>query len=214
MRRLRIAAVALTCGVLMSACGGGADPGFHPAGPVAASAEGSAEAVRTPGVETIIVAPELRVEVEWPSGLEPRQIAMLRAFGDNYVGQWRAVTSGGSDDSYLSGVEDEAGRDAYTWVRSFLRVKRSAEGVDKLYSLRVASVSGRGAEVDACVDESGLRVVDRSGDPLTEQPMWTKPPKAVYFQAAGLRRGGDSQWRITLFRHAAYPDERAKECVR
>ncbi|MBO3745149.1 hypothetical protein J5X84_03645 [Streptosporangiaceae bacterium NEAU-GS5] len=163
------------------------------------------------GVQSIVAAPGLQVEVEWPSGTRDPAIQSLV---DSYVSQWRAVGTRGRDDSYLGGVEDEAGRDAYTWVSGFLSGRRSAQGVAKVYALRLTSVTGSGAEVDACVDESGLKLTDTSGTPVPEQPSWTKPPHAVYLQVAALHKGDDGAWRVKLFRHAAYPDERAKECAR
>jgi hypothetical protein len=208
--RLAFCAVIALC--LVAACGP-ADRGYRPgdgAGPATAQPGQSAPAALN-GVESIVAAPGLKVEVEWPSGTRD---PVVRSLVDSYVSQWRAVGSGGKDESYLSGVEDEASRDSYTWVRGFLSVKQSAQGVAKLYALRLASVTGRGAEVDACVDESGLKLTDTAGAPIPDQPTWTKPPHAVYLQVAALHKGDDGAWRIKLFRHAAYPDERAKECAR
>jgi hypothetical protein len=214
--RWRTLALLVACGFLTGACSASAaDRGFVPSGGAAGAASSQAAAAKqSSGVETITVVPGLRVEVEWPAGLESSQIAMIKAFGDSYVGQWRAVGTTGKDDTYLGGVEDAASRDAYAWVRGFLKARQSARGVARLYSLRVASVTGRGAEVDACVDESGVRVTDRTGEPIPDQPIWTKPPTSIYLQVAAVRRGDDATWRVKLFRHAVYPDERAKECVR
>ncbi|MCT9928766.1 hypothetical protein N5079_00885 [Planotetraspora sp. A-T 1434] len=213
--RLRGAVALSSCALLVSACSGaGHERGFTPAGAIAEQPSAGSQAVAAPGAETITVAPGLQVQIEWPSGLDAAHTAMVKAFGDNYAAQWRAVGSLGKDKSYLDGVEDTASQDAYTWVRGFVAGKFSARGLAKLYSLRVASVTGRGAEVDACVDESGVRVTDTTGTPVADQPAWTKPPKSTYFQVAAVRRGDDGTWRIKLYRHAAYPDERAKECVR
>lgn len=212
--RWRTLAAALAGGSLAAACSAPpVDRGFVPSGRPGVAFPRT-EAVQSPGVEMITVVPGLRIEVEWPAGLEPNQIAMIKAFGDSYVGQWRAVGTTGKNDTYLGSVEDAASRDAYAWVRGFLRARQSARGVARMYALRVASVTGRGAEVDACVDESGMRVTDRKGEPIPDQPIWTKSPRSVYLQLAAVRRGDDGTWRVKLFRHAAYPDERAKECRR
>jgi hypothetical protein len=202
------------CAVLGAAACASPQRDFAPAGAVAGQSADAAKATTSPGVETAAVGSGLQVAVDWPGGLDAAQVAMVKALSDNYTAQWRAVTSRGKDDSYLGGVEDTASQDAYKWVHGFLDDKLSATGVAKMYSLRVASAMGRGAEIHACVDESGVRVTDRSGTPVVKQPAWTKPPRSTYFQAAAIRQGDDGKWRIKLFRHAAYPHERAKECVR
>ncbi|GAA0393971.1 hypothetical protein GCM10009530_51790 [Microbispora corallina] len=218
MRSTAVAAALAACAVPMAACSASApERGFTPAGVIVDDPSSSGDAAgagQTPAVETIAAGPGLQVRIEWPAALEADQAGMVRAFGDSYAGQWKAVGSLGKDRSYLDGVEDPASRDAYAWVDGFLRSRRSARGVAELYALRVASVSGRGAEIDGCVDESGIRVVDRSGDEIAEQPSWTRAPASVYFQAAAVRKGDDGAWRVKLFQHADYPDERAKECVR
>ncbi|WP_203980841.1 hypothetical protein [Planotetraspora silvatica] len=214
MTRWRAAAMVSIC-ALLAACGGSPqERDFTPAGAVAGQPSSGAGAVKPPGAETVAAGPGLKVETEWPDGLNASHTAIVKAFTDYYAGRWRAVGSLGKDKSYLGGVEDAAARDAYKWVRGFVAGKWSARGVAKLYALRVASVDGHGAQIDACVDESGVRVTDRSGTPVPAQPAWTKPPRSTYFQVAAVRQGDDGTWRIMLFRHASYPDERAKECVR
>ncbi|MEV6982607.1 hypothetical protein AB0M95_15285 [Sphaerisporangium sp. NPDC051017] len=222
--------VALAVALLATGCAAGAERPFTPGGSSGATpapgatsdvssgagvvTPGAPKALSTAGAETVDVAPGLSVSIEWPAGLDSARQAMVRSFTDGYVGAWRAVTTGGEDKSYLDGVEDEAARDAYTWVRGFLNRGESATGTAKLYALRVASVVGRGAEVDACVDESGLQVTGTDGRPVTTQPSWTRPPAAIYLQVAALRRGDDGAWRTRAFMHAAYPHQRAKECRR
>ncbi|MFG1876683.1 hypothetical protein ACGFIV_17750 [Sphaerisporangium sp. NPDC049003] len=228
--RAALAAVAL----LGTGCSGaGAERPFTPADgappsgapssnaaadPSAAATPGPLSAPRamsTPGVENVEVAPGMTVSIEWPSGLDSAQQAMVRAFTDGYVGSWKAVVSQGEDTAYLSGVEDQAGRDAYTWVRGFVDRRESATGSAKVYAVRVASASGQGAEVDACVDESGVRVTEAdSGRPVAGQPAWTRQPTSVYLQVAGVRKGDDGTWRVKTYLHASYPHERAKECRR
>ncbi|MDH2423957.1 hypothetical protein [Sphaerisporangium sp. TRM90804] len=224
-RARRVPAVLAAGAVLLAAaCApAGAERPFTPRGdaPTAGGpgaspgASGAPGALSVPQVREVEAAPGLTVSVEWPAGLDAAGQAMVQTFADGYVGSWRAVATQGEDTSYLTGIQDEAGRDAYTWVRGFVNRRQSATGTAKVYAVRVASVTGPGAEVDACVDESGIRVTEaRTGRPISSQPAWTKPPKSVYLQVAALRRGDDGSWRVKAYMHAAYPHQRAKECRR
>ncbi|WP_214408768.1 hypothetical protein [Sphaerisporangium fuscum] len=226
--RVALAAVAL----LGTGCSGaGADRPFTPGGDLpsggtgtVSAGDGSAEGTPTPlgaralsaeSVQTVPVAPGMNVSVEWPSGLDATQQALAKVFVDGYVSSWKAVTSQGQDTAYLAGVEDQASRDAYGWVRGFVDRRESVTGLAKLYGVRIASVSGRGAEVDACVDESGVRVTEAdTGRPMESQPAWTRRPAAVYLQIAAVRKGDDGVYRIKAYLHASYPQQRAKECRR
>ncbi|MFC7382485.1 hypothetical protein [Sphaerisporangium rhizosphaerae] len=224
--RAVLAAVILGGGCLLGA--GCAERGperpFTPGGDLAssgaradpsASAADAPGALSTPWAQTVEVTPGMTVSIEWPAGLDAEQQAMVKAFTDGYVASWKAVVSQGEDDGYLAGVEDQASRDAYTWVRGFVDRRESATGSAKLYAVRVASVTGRGAEVDACVDESGVRVTDAAGGrPVARQPAWTRPPAAVYLQVAAVRKGDDGAFRVRTYMHASYPHQRAKECRR
>ena len=211
--------VSLTC-----ACSTAAKKGFTPsdedvsrvprapATPASASKPGDAP---DPGMEVIIVGPRMRVLIDWPAGLEADRLAMMRAFTDTYTAGWKAVVTGGKDDSYRVSVQDDAILEAGAWVRGFVDVRASARGVARVYALRVPSVTGRGAEVDACVDESGVRLTDAAtGRLATEQPSWTRRPEAIRLQIAGVRRGDDDKWRVKAFQHVNYPHEAAKECAR
>jgi hypothetical protein len=224
--RVALAAVALL-GTGCSAAGaerpftpgdGVASSGTTAADPSSAATPGPLSApqpLSTPAVENVEVAPGMSVSIEWPAGLDGSQQAMVKAFTDGYVESWKAVVSQGKDTSYLTGVEDQAGRDAYTWVRGFVDRRESATGSAKVYAMRVASVTGRGAEVDACVDESGVRVTEAgSGRAIASQPAWTQQPTSVYLQVAAVRKGDDGAWRVRTYLHASYPHERAKECRR
>ncbi|WP_066369342.1 hypothetical protein [Herbidospora mongoliensis] len=191
----------------LTACGAPADKGFTPQG--AAPSKAAVEAPPATA-ETITITDTLKISIEWPDQRDD----MIAAFADSYVDQWKAVASGGTDDTYLAGVEDDASRTALAWVTSFTATDTSAQGTAKLYSIRVAAVDGRGAEIDACVDTSGIQVIDETDTPVANQPNWTKPPKSIYLQVAAVRRGDDGTWRVKLFKHAAYPDQAAKECQR
>ncbi|MFC4586584.1 hypothetical protein [Sphaerisporangium corydalis] len=219
--RAALAAVAL----LGTGCSAtGAEHTFTPAGDGGSAASGAPAtpgsleapgAMSTPGVEMVEVAPGMTVSIEWPAGLDAAQQPMVRAFTDGYVESWKAVVSQGKDSGYLDGVEDQAGRDSYAWVRGFVNRRESATGTAKVYAVRVASATGRGAEVDACVDESGVRVTEvDSGRPIDGQPAWTQRPTSVYLQVAAVRKGDDGAWRVRTYLHASYPHERAKECRR
>ncbi|MEU6407395.1 hypothetical protein [Microbispora sp. NPDC046933] len=217
--------LAPACGLLLSACAllvsacapPDADRGFTPGGgvePAAATASGPPG--RQPGTETVTAAPGLTIEIEWPDEPDPERSAVIKAFAGDFTAQWRAVGTSGGDRSYVKGIDAESSAymDAVTWVHGFLKDDQSARGVAKLYALRVPAVVGRGAEADGCVDLTGVRLTDREGTPLARQPAWLKRPRAVFLQTAGLGRGDDGVWRIRLYHHADYPDERAKECVR
>ncbi|GII75494.1 hypothetical protein Sru01_04760 [Sphaerisporangium rufum] len=224
--RMRAALAAVV--VLGAGCSAaGAERPFRPAdGPPPAGAGSTAGGTAGPsaagaplsaaGVRTVPVASGMSVDIEWPAGLDAERQAMVGAFTDGYVGSWKAVASGGTDTGYLSGVEDQAARDAYTWVSRFVNRRESATGTAKVYGIRVASVTGRGAEVDACVDETGVRVTEAgaAGRPVPSQPSWTRLPAGVYLQVAAVRRGDDGVWRVRAYLHAAYPSRRAKECRR
>lgn len=187
--------------------------------PTAGSTAGPATGVTTEPmtgpaarVETVRVEPGVRVVIEWPATADPDTIGMINAFRDYFTGSFRAVVTGGRDTAYLETVQDTAGRDAYSWVREFLDQRRAVRGTARLYALNVASVTGPGAQLDVCVDESGMRLVDSgTGKAVRDQPDWTRKP---FLQVAGVRRGDDGVWRIKLLRHAELPSEAVKGCLR
>ncbi|MFI6811425.1 hypothetical protein ACIBG7_03405 [Nonomuraea sp. NPDC050328] len=179
--------------VLLLAAGcGQADKPYTPrqaAAPPAASEE--AGSTPTPTVETVRLGPELSVGIDWPADAD---LALLKGFTDLYLDSWRAVQTG--DDGYLDRVEGAAAAEAHAWVRGFRGAK--VRGQARLYALNVRAVVGDGAEVGACVDESGLRLLSRTGRELARQPAWTRGP---YLQAVVLRRDDDGGWRVKDFRH-------------
>ncbi|GAA3831214.1 hypothetical protein GCM10022226_60270 [Sphaerisporangium flaviroseum] len=216
---MRMRAVLAAVALLGTGCSAaGAERPFNPADGVASTAAGSSarpQALSTPGVQNVEVAPGMTVSIESPAGLDSAQQAMVKAFTDGYVESWKAVVTQGKDTAYLAGVEDQAGREAYTWVSGFVNRQESATGLAKVYAVRVASVTGDGAEVNACVDESGVRVTEvDDGRPIASQPPWTRQPASVYMQVAAVRKGDDGVWRVKAYMHASYPHERAKECRR
>ncbi|MEV1204852.1 hypothetical protein, partial [Microbispora rosea] len=219
-RTLRWACTPLlaACALLVSACAApDADRGFTPGGGVEPAAVTASETPGPqPGTETVTAAPGLTIEIEWPLEPDPKRSAVIKAFAGDFTAQWRAVGTSGRDRSYVKGIDAESSAymESVTWVQGFLKDGQSARGVARLYALRVPSVMGRGAEADGCVDLTGVRLTDREGTPLARQPAWLKRPRAVFLQTAGLGQGDDGVWRIRLYRHADYPDERAKECLR
>lgn len=216
-------AVPLTCG-----CSPGAQQRFTPPdGPVATGRATGAPPSRTAaaaerpggaterGVQTFDVGSAMRVVVEWPPSLEAQRTAMVRAFIDTYVAGWKAVVTHGRDLSYQRSVRDGGVFEAGAWVRGFLDDRLSARGVAKLYGLRVTSVTGRGAEVHACVDQSGVRVIRAAtGRLAAKQPAWTRGRTSVWLQIAGVGQGDDGVWRVKAFQHVDYPSPAAKECAR
>jgi hypothetical protein len=216
MRVLVAALAVVVCAGCAAVAGDDWTPPPDDPAPVAGSQGPTpAHASAVPRTQTVRVAAGLRVLVEWPALPDPAQSAMLAALRDFYTGSWRAVATGGRDLSYLEDLEVDVGRQSYDWVRGFLDAKATARGTAHLYGLAVSAVSGDGAQVDACVDESGLRLVDAAtGRAAARQPAWTKPPRSVYQYVAAVRREDDGTWRIRALRHAAHPHERAKACLR
>ncbi|MFC0864900.1 hypothetical protein ACFHYQ_21640 [Sphaerimonospora cavernae] len=207
------------CALLASAAGCGradADRGFTPRGVVEISPGAETREAATPSAAADgtdgAAGPEIRVE--WPEGLSSKHKALLKAFVDDYRAQWRAITSHGKDLSYTEGVVDDAKRGAVKWVHSYVDEKLSAKGVIKLYSLRVVAEVEPGAQVAACLNQSGLRVTDWQGKLLAKQPDWIKRPESIFLYSASLRHEDDGRWIVVRYRFADYPDEYAKECVR
>ena len=122
----------------------------------------------TPRVETVQVAPGVRVVVEWPAAPDQDTTEMINAFRDLQGGMFKAVVTGGRDVAYLEIVEDKAVKDANSWVQAFLDQRRSVRGIVRLYALSACPVNGSGAELKVCMDESGMRLlysVDGQGGP-------------------------------------------------
>lgn len=211
------AVTALTL-VVLTGCSPSAAQPFTPidlpadAGSPASPQPSSQQAVPTPRVETVQVAPGVRMVVEWPAAPDQDAIKMINAFRDLQEGMFRAVVTGGRDVAYLETVENKAVKDANAWVQEFLDQRRSVRGTVRLYKLNVGSVNGSGGELNVCMDESGMRLLDSAtGKAVPRQPVWTRKP---FFQSAGVRRGDDGVWRIGLLRNAELPHERAKGCLR
>ncbi|MBG0827978.1 hypothetical protein HS041_09385 [Planomonospora sp. ID67723] len=181
-----------------------------------AASPGSSQSGGTgPETETVQAAPGVRVVVEPPESPDPDAAGaadMVGAFRDYYVGSLRAIASGGADDDYLGVLSRNASRQGYEWVHGYVKDGRELRGTVRLYGFDVSSVTGRGSQLDVCVDMSGMRAVDaRTGKAVPEQEAWMRKP---FFQAAGMRKDDDGVRRITNLRYALPPNERAKGCLR
>lgn len=214
--RRRIAAACCALLAFTPGCGTAeADRGFTPRGVVASPQPPEAAAPSTAAVRIDeATGPGPEFHIEWPEELDAKRKAMFQALTDDYIAQWRAIASRGKDLSYLKGIDKSVWQNASDWVHSYVNAKRSAKGVIKIYAFRVIAVVGRGAEVAACVDRTGLRLTDWRGKVVAEQPDWLKPPKSIYLHSVGLRFDEDGVWRVRLYRFADHPHEFAKECVR
>ncbi|MCG5218304.1 hypothetical protein [Streptosporangium sp. KLBMP 9127] len=215
MRGLIALAVAAVLATGCAASGG--ERPFVPAdGPPGSKAPAAAiTAPATPKDETLSVGRAMKVVFERPAGLDEEQTKMVDAYRDFYVGSWKAVATRGRDEGYLSGVEPDYTLEMRKWAREFVRDRRSVRGTARLYSADVIAVTGTGAQVDVCVDESGLRMTDATtGQEVPDQPAWTRPPRSTYLQSAALHRGDDGAWRIRKLMYATLPEERAKGCKR
>ncbi|WP_093169858.1 hypothetical protein [Sinosporangium album] len=186
---------------------GTAAPSGSPSGSVGSSASGGGR------VDTVTVGPGLTVTIEWPARESAGRTAMLKALTDYIVGVRRAV-AGDTTTDYRTLVQDDASRHALAWVDTFRRDGHSLQGHIRIYRPAVKAVVGAGAEVSACVDESGAELIDaRTRKALPDQPAWTRSPDGIYAQMAGVRRGDDGVWRVISLQHAQQPQDPAKECL-
>ncbi|MER7128657.1 hypothetical protein [Streptosporangium saharense] len=216
MRASRALSALLVVSVLVAGCTAGPER-FVPegdAGGVRATPEASRAPVAVPTTreETVEVAPGVRLVVEWPAAPDRDTAGMVAAFRDYLAGSFRAVVTGGGDRGYLDVVTGDAVGEASAWVGEFLDQSRSVRGTVRAYALTVSPVNGKGAQMEACMDESGMRLLDTAtGKPVARQPAWTREP---FLQAAGMRLGDDGVWRVALLRHTELPSERVKGCRR
>jgi len=156
--------------------------------PEEAGSTATPESVPT-GTQTINVGDGLRIRVDWPRKPDPLHKVMV----DYYVGVRRAIAEGRS--SYGENMEFEAQASTSQWIRGFTDQGETIRGTARLYDVEVAAVfDGKGAQVNACVDESDVTVVSAgTGKPVARQPDWTRKP---YSQTVLAHRAGDGVWRI------------------
>ncbi|MEV4578834.1 hypothetical protein AB0K16_36870 [Nonomuraea jabiensis] len=156
------------------------------------SAKGTQPAETLPsGPQSIAIGDGLRVRVEWPADPDP----LLKVIVDQYVGTRQAVVDGTR--GYRRNLEIEAEAQATEWVNEFIDAERSMRGTGRLYDLRVSARMGKGAQINACVDESGVRLISsRTGKAVAPQPDWLRTP---YGQSVVAHHGDDGVWRIRSY---------------
>lgn len=183
MRRTTV----IVCVLLVAGCGQGQRP-YTPQEPATATAPAASARPSAPGVETVQVGGgKLRVDIDWPAARDP----LMSVITDWYVASRKVMVSG--NDRYLQDLDLEldAVRQAYDGVRRYTEEDRRVKGVVRLYDLRVTK-EGKGAQIDACVDESKMRVVTRAGEPVSSRPATRGP----FLQRVLAHRGDDGVWRI------------------
>lgn len=141
------------------------------------------------GTQTVNVGDGLRIRIDWPRKPDPLHKVMV----DFYVGVRRAIAEGKS--GYGENMEFEAEERISQWIRAFTDEGETIRGTARLYDVEVAAVfDGKGAQVNACVDESDVTVVSaRTGKPIARQPTWMRKP---YAETVLAHRSGDGVWRI------------------
>ncbi|MEO3873669.1 hypothetical protein ABGB18_33075 [Nonomuraea sp. B12E4] len=200
MRRMAMALTLLT----LAGCGQAERP-YTPREAPAPARASAAESPTRPadetvpsGTQTIQVADNLRARIEWPAAPDP----LLKIMVDQYVGTRRAVAEGES--VYGHNMEYEAEIQASDWIRGFVEQDQSMRGVGRVYNLRVvANVDNKGAQINACIDETGIRVISATtGKAVPRQPSLVRAP---YAESVLAHRGDDGVWRIRTYFN---PDER------
>ncbi|MGI5283917.1 hypothetical protein ACQEVF_11350 [Nonomuraea polychroma] len=142
------------------------------------------------GPQLIDIAEGMRVRVEWPANPDP----LLKVMVDQYVGTRKAVVEGRR--GYKRNLEIDAQVQATEWVNELIDQERSMRGTGRIYNLRVSARMGRGAQIDACVDESKVRLTSsRTGEVVSPHPDWTRP----YAESVAAHHGDDGVWRIRSY---------------
>ncbi|MEV4562590.1 hypothetical protein AB0K12_02335 [Nonomuraea sp. NPDC049419] len=196
---------AMVIALLLAAGCGTADPPYRPqeaAQPAPARSAASAEPETDPpesapapspaavptGTQTVEVGEAMWVRVEWPARPDP----LVKTMVDYYLGVRRAIAEGAS--GYGHNLEYEAEVSISDWIRAFTDEGETIRGTARLYNLRVAAVYGKGAQINACIDERDVKVVSAdTGKPIPNQPRWMRSP---YPQSVLAHRGDDGVWRI------------------
>ncbi|MFC4115538.1 hypothetical protein [Nonomuraea zeae] len=143
------------------------------------------------GPQTIRVGENLRLRIEWPANPDP----LLKVMVDQYVGTRKAIAEGAT--VYNRNMEIEAENQSNGWIRGFVEQGQSWRGVGRLYNLRVFARRSKGAQINACIDETGIRVISTStGKAVARQPTWLRTP---YSKAVVAHRGEDGVWRIRTY---------------
>ncbi|MEV4468852.1 hypothetical protein ACFFR3_04630 [Nonomuraea salmonea] len=165
-----------------------AEPETDPPESAPASSPASSPAAVPTGTRTVEVGEDMRVRVEWPARPDP----LVKTMVDFYLGVRRAIAEGAS--GYGHNLEYEAEAAISDWIRAFTDQGETIRGTARLYNLRVGAVYGKGAQIDACIDETDVKVVSAAtGKPIPNQPRWMRSP---YPQSVLAHRGDDGVWRI------------------
>ncbi|MFI7616305.1 hypothetical protein ACIBP6_34290 [Nonomuraea terrae] len=159
------------------------------------SAEGTPESTSEEelpsGPRTVRVADGLRARIDWPADPDP----LLKLMVDQYVGTRRAIAE--RERGYGHNMEMDAEIQATEWIREFVDKGQTMRGLGRVYNLKVASVVGKGAQINACVDETGIRLVSEStGKAVPRPPAWLRAP---YGESVIAHRGDDGVWRIRSY---------------
>lgn len=149
------------------------------------------------GPRTLRVAEGLRIRIEWPADPDP----LVKLMVDQYVGTRKALAEGAT--SYTEDMEYDAMEQASGWLQEYAAKGHTIRGLGRIYNVRIRSVQGRGAQVDACLDESGMRVVSAATGKTVE-----KRSSDPYALSVVAHRGQDDRWRIRTYIEAR------ERCVR
>ncbi|MEV0159302.1 hypothetical protein [Nonomuraea fuscirosea] len=209
MRRTAIVPVLALTLLLVAGCGPAERPyqpgegAAPPSAPASVSATGAPEgtpepaASGTPEVGTVSIGGgKLKVTIDWPAKRDP----LIQLMADYHLATRKAIVSG--SDRYLQDLDLEltGAREAYDWVTQYTEQDKSMKGTSRLYNLRVAVKLDKGAQVNACVDDRGARVIHtRTGKAVVPQPDWIRRP---HLHAILVHRGDDGVWRIRTFRYS------------
>ncbi|MFF5211440.1 hypothetical protein [Streptosporangium sp. NPDC000396] len=200
--------------VALAGCSSPAARPFTPVDLPAGAASSLEEPAPTlaPKAEAVEAGPGVRVVVEWPAGADPDMVKMIDTYREYRARAFKAIIAGGGDATYLDTVQDDATWAASAWIRKYLDRHESVRGTSRLYAPNLVAVVDRGAQLNICVDETEMRLLNgRTGKVIGGRSGWAREP---FLQIVGLRRGDDGVWRIKLFQYASLPDERVKGCLR
>jgi hypothetical protein len=204
MRRTAIVPVLALNLLLVAGCGPAERP-YRPGEGAASAPPSSATAAaepepsesETPGAGTVSIGGgKLKVTIDWPAKRDP----LIRLMADYHLATRKAIATG--NDRYLQDLDLEltGAREAYDWVNQYTEQDKSMKGTSRLYNLRIAAKLDKGAQVNACVDDRGARVVNtRTGKAVVPQPDWIRRP---HLHAILVHRGDDGVWRIRTFRYS------------
>ncbi|MGW0801860.1 hypothetical protein [Nonomuraea sp. NPDC002799] len=166
-----------------------------PASSADVGAAPSSPAPSSPGPEAITSGGGHKLDIDWPADRDP----LLKLVTDFFVASRKVLVTG--NDRYLQDLDLEltAVREAYDWVHLYTDKEMTVKGTTRLYNLRVAAKVGKGVQVNACVDETKVRLISRrTGKAAVPQPGWVRAP---YLQVVLAHRGDDGVWRVRALQY-------------